>query len=412
MEKQIFSLLANNENGEAMPIAFPTQEETLRIEAFLTQHYMFRHNILSDKDEFAVIGTAADSDGASAWRVLDDRALNSIILRCRREGVCKNDPAPVVRLHVESDEAPLHHPAQEWFAALPEWDGHNRVAELFGRIPGITTEQICYCGIWMRSMVSHWLERDAQHGNETVPVLIGPQGCGKSTFCVRLMPECLREYAMDHFNLANKFDADVALTSSLLITIDEFDRFHANQQAHLKQALSRVKVNSRRAFGRNNDDKARFASFIATTNSLQPLTDPTGSRRFVCLRIPEGCIIDNVSPIDYEQLYAQVLHELNEGNRYWFTNEECREIERTNQPYRVTPDLDDMLASCFRRPEGSEEGEALLVKDIAHTLHENFPDFRLTQGNYIRLGACLKKLSFASIPHGHRGKAYRVARVA
>ena len=67
---------------------------------------------------------------------------------------------------------------------------------------------------WLRSVVAHWLQMDTIHGNECVPTLIGAQGCGKTTFFVRLLPPHLRAYYLDHLNLSNKFDKEMALTNN------------------------------------------------------------------------------------------------------------------------------------------------------------------------------------------------------
>ena len=114
-----------------------------------------------------------------------------------------------------------YNPIRDYLFALPTWDGQNRVAELFGRIPGITAEQIYWLSILMRSAVAHWLGMDTLHGNECIPTLIGSQGCGKSTFWRRILPPVLRQYFLDHINLGNKFDKEMALTNNLLVNLDE-----------------------------------------------------------------------------------------------------------------------------------------------------------------------------------------------
>ena len=403
--------LAANEETFGVAIASTNQEDTLRVEAFLKQNFKFRHNVLNEKDEFFTLNTT-DSDNASAcWELLDDRALNSIILQVRRSGICHGDPGPIIHLYVRSMASSLYNPVEEWLDRLPEWDGINRIAELYSRIPGITTEQIYWCGIWHRSMVAHWLQMDTLHGNETVPILIGHQGAGKSTFGIRLIPNELRQYAMDHFNMGNKFDADLALTNNLFVVLEEFDRFGPRQQAHLKQTLSRVKVNSRRAFGRVQDDRPRYASFMANTNCEHPLTDSTGSRRFICIRIPDGTYLDNESPIDYEQIYAQALHEIRHGARYWFTNDECREIEKANAPYHNSLDLNEMILNIYKKPANDEPSQRVLVADIAVALHRKFPEFKADQNGKSRIGKALRSMGFQ--PHDtNRGRAYHVVKLA
>ena len=76
--------------------------------------------------------------------------------------------------------------------------------------------------IWLFSAVAHWMKMDTMHGNECVPILIGEQGCGKSTFCNRLLPPELREYFFDHINFGNKLDFEMALTNGLMVNLDEF----------------------------------------------------------------------------------------------------------------------------------------------------------------------------------------------
>ena len=214
---------------------------------------------------------------------------------------------------------------------LPKWDGENHVAKLFNRLPGVDSELTGFLATWLRSVVAHWLQMDTIHGNECVPTLIGAQGCGKTTFFVRLLPPHLRIYYLDHLNLSNKFDKEMALTNNLLVNLDEFDAIPPSQHASLKQTLSKSKVNGRPIFGASQEDRPRYASFVATTNNPHPLTDVTGSRRYICLTIPEGKYIDNTGEIDYDQLYAQVLYELREQKSpYWFNNDEVARIQQLN----------------------------------------------------------------------------------
>ena len=233
-----------------------SQEGTLVIEQFLVENYRFRRNILNGKVEFATLPKVADTaEGLSnglneadlTFLPLTRKALNSIVIRAKRENVLeKGNPKTEIADYVESDEIPVYNPAQDFLSHLPQWDGQNHVGRLFSRIPGISTEQQNFLAIWLRSAVAHWLQMDMLHGNECVPTLIGDQGCGKTTFVRRLLPQHLREYYLDHLNLSNKFDKEMALTNNLFVNLDELDAIRPSQQSSLKQTLSVSKVNGRR----------------------------------------------------------------------------------------------------------------------------------------------------------------------
>lgn len=197
-------------------------ESTLVIEQFLKDNYLFRQNILSGKVEFAPLpeaGISADGLSTIKFQPLTQKALNSIVIHAKREHVLeKGSPKTEITEFLESNEIPVFNPVQVFFDGLPQWDGQNHVARLFSRLPGLSSEQHAFLAIWLRSMAAHWLQLDMLHGNECVPTLIGAQGCGKTTFVRRLLPPEMREYYLDHLNLSNKFDKEMALTNNLIVT--------------------------------------------------------------------------------------------------------------------------------------------------------------------------------------------------
>ena len=257
----------------------------------------------------------------------------------------------------------------------------------------MSSEQASFLAVWLRSAVAHWLQMDTLHGNECVPTLIGAQGCGKTTFLRRLLPKELREYYLDHLNLSNKFDKEMALTNNLLVNLDELDAIRPSQHAALKQTLSKSKVNGRPIYGTAQEDRPRFASFVATTNNPHPLTDATGSRRY--MTIPKGQFIDNSGDIDYEQLYAQVLYELQELKApYWFNNEEVARIQELNQEYMQKKDLAEMLTACFRKPKEGESVKTLNSTEILRMIQKEYPGTEGRHSTKIQLGLALKELGF------------------
>ena len=389
-----------------------SQEATLAIELFLMTNYRFRRNMLNGKVEFAILPKAdksanglscASNEADLGYRTLSQAALNSIVIRAKREQVLeKGSPKSEISEYVASEEIPEFNPVQQFLNNLPEWDGQNHVAKLFARIPGITSEQLNYLIIWLRSAVAHWRQMDMLHGNECVPTFIGAQGCGKTTFVRRLLPPELREYYLDHLNLSNKFDKEMALTNDLLVNLDELEAISNSQQASLKQTLSVSKVNGRPIFGRVQQDRPRFASFVATTNNRHPLKDATGSRRYICIQIPDGKLIDNTGEIDYQQLYAQVLYELQEQKApYWFNNDEVARIQHLNQEYMEKKDLAEMFTACFRQPAEGEVIKTMNCDEIISIMQRDYPTLQKTIGNKMKLGKAISALGFKHKEHSH-----------
>ena len=349
--------------------------------------------MLNGKVEFST--KPADGD-MPAWKPLTQSSLNSIIIRAKREQVCeKGSPKTDITEYVNSDEVAVFDPIADYLERLPAWDGENYVSRLFQRLPGLDSELQGYLAIWLRSVVAHWLQMDTVHGNECVPTLIGTQGCGKTTFVVRLLPPHLREYYLDHLNLSNKFDKEMALTNNLLVNLDELDAIRPCQHAALKQTLSKSKVNGRPIYGCSQEDRPRYASFVATTNNPHPLTDATGSRRYICLTIPEGKFIDNTGDIDYDQLYAQVLYELRVlKSPYWFNNDEVARIQELNLNYVEEKDIADIVGVCFRKPELGEQPKSMNCDGLLKIITKAYPSVKSNHSTKIYLGKAMRALGF------------------
>ena len=373
-------------------------ESVLIIEQFLNDNYRLRRNMLSGKVEFKM-----RSEMEADYRPLTQEALNSIIIRALREGLDEEcNPKADITMYVNSEEVRMYNPVLAFLNDLPQWDGQNHVAKLFSRLPGLSTEQLAFLAVWLRSTVAHWLQMDTMHGNEVVPVLIGAQGCGKTTFLRRLLPCQLREYYLDHLNLSNKFDKEMALTNNLLVNLDELEAIRPSQHAALKQTLSKNKVNGRPIFGKAQDDRPRYASFVSTTNNPHPLTDATGSRRYICISIPKGQLIDNTGDIDYEQLYAQVLYEIRELNApYWFNNEEVTRIQQLNLAYMQQKDIAEMVKVCFRKPKEGEKVKSMSTTEMLEIIRNAYPNVAVTTKAKVELGRALVSLDYERKEHSH-----------
>lgn len=146
--------------------------------------------------------------------------------------------------YVNSDRVPIYHPTS--FSWESSGLGRKRTHQaLAGRVPCDNPVWGDLFYRWFLSMVAHWMELDSEHGNSTTPLLVGGQGCGKSTFCLNLLPPVLRPYYTDSIDFGNRRGAELALHRYALINIDEFDSVKSSHQSFFEHILQKAVVNTR-----------------------------------------------------------------------------------------------------------------------------------------------------------------------
>jgi predicted P-loop ATPase len=316
---------------------------------YLHAHYTFRYNVLTEQTEMARL------DAPDAYYPVGQRELNTLSLEAQEAKVSCWDRD--VRRYVESERVGEYHPFTDYFAHLPEWDGTDRVTPLAGRV---TDDPVWTNGfhIWLRAAVAQYMGV-ATMGNSLMPILISQeQGWGKSTFCRNLLPEPLRRYYTENFDLGAT-TAEEKLSSFGQVNLDEMDRLTDKRMATLKNILQVSVINTRRAYHRSVQSLRRIASFIGTSNRRDLLTDRSGSRRFLCVELRHP--IDNQTPIDYPQLYAQLKAEVEAGQRTWLTKDEEAAVQSANRTYYRVSLEEDVFRQCFRFAERNEEGAVILT---------------------------------------------------
>ena len=352
----------------------PKQKRMMqRLSRYLKLHYAFRYNMLTERTECARLDMEkADEAHHLTYTPVDSRTLNGIALSAIENGVECWDRD--IKRYVESDHVQAYHPFELYFKNLPEWDGKDRVTELAKRVSDKDV-WIRSFHRWMLAVTAQWTGSGnrGRRANSVAPLLVSPtQGLGKSTFCRMLLPQELRDYFTESFDLTNASSAENKLASYGLINLDEFDRLPVSRMPQLKNLMQMEDLRVRRAYRRSAEALPRIASFIGTSNRRDLLTDLSGSRRFICVEVEHA--IDCTTPIDHAQLYAQLLHELNNGERCWFSKAEEAEIQAANRPfYRVTP-AEELISSCFAFAEAGEQGARLMsAADIYTVLKKKNP---------------------------------------
>lgn len=378
----------------------------MKTEAFLYQHYELRRNVITGVVQYRKL------DGYDyTFKDLTQQVMNSMTKRALKAGIDSWDK-DMNRL-VNSDEVPEYDPIYDYLLSLPKWNGKDHVGELIARLP-IDKEKTAddfpwqeMMRVWLRSMVAHWLGRDVSHGNALVPLIIGGQGCGKTSFCNILLPPELRDYFNDKVDFKNDTNLALGLSRFALINIDEFDSVKKSQQPVLKYLLSKSDIKMRLPYGKSIVMRRRYASFIATTNDRHPLIDNTGSRRFLCLPIENGALIDFLSSVNYEQLYAQLYHEVMSRERYWLTDEETQMLMRHNAKFQKVVTIDAMIASILRLPTTEESGEYVTGSEIIELILGQYPEFMPTKSTSLEIGRVMRTMGFKK-KHVTKGQVYLV----
>lgn len=362
---------------------------TLQTEGFLTLNYELRKNVLTGVPQYR------ERNGfGHDFEDLTEEAMNSMTLRALKVGLDTWDK-DINRL-VNSKGILRYDPLEDYLTNLPKWDGRDRVEALAGRVETGCPDFSHKLHVWLLSMVAHWLGKDRLHGNAIVPLLVGGQGCGKTTFASILLPPELRAYYNDKVDFRSESDIMSALSRFALINIDEFDSLKKSQQPILKYLLSKSEVKVRPAYGKVIEQRRRYASFIATTNLSRPLVDRTGSRRFICVQITPGTRIDTLTPVPYEQLYAQLLAEINQGKKYWFDEDETREIQECNAPFLRLDSITEMIDAVYLKPATEEQGEWMSLDEILHELQHHYPYLVISQNTHQVLGTLLREKGYTS----------------
>ena len=324
------------------------------VTAFLTSRYRFRFNVLTEETEVTNIANNIP-DTHLRYAKVDERWMNTLSMEAIETGIDCWDRD--IQRFVRSRRISEYHPFTAYFEQLPEWDGTDRVSALARRV---SDNPVWVNGFhrWMLGLSAQWMQfhpdtnnanraNSINRANSVAPLLVSSrQGLGKSTFCRLLMPDALKAYYTESYDLSSPASAEAKLAACGLINLDEFDKLSASKMPLLKNLMQASALNIRKAYKRSASALPRIASFIGTSNREDLLVDRTGSRRFLCVSLEHA--IDCVTPVEYEQLYAQLKAELLSGERSWFNKEEEQAIQQHNALFYKHIPEEEVFRLCFR----------------------------------------------------------------
>ena len=383
---------------------------------WLEENYLqfgsLRHDVVTDRLQIRMADSLEDGSAYSLefrdkenWRNLTDKDINTMVCQCVAEkGV--NISTNEMWTALKSDMVPAVHPLRAWLDGLrpytadqPDWidwvasqvcvknndqtedkiqqpkqldpttcSARNNTASGEGNNTTPSVDRlwrVCFKK-WFVAMVASWMKDEVV--NHTVLVLVGRQGIFKTTWLDNLIPPELRAYS-SKLPLSGQISKDdrLRLCENGMLNIDELDAMCGREMNIVKSLLTSTDVNERAAYGRLKERRVRLASFCASTNKREFLTDITGNRRWLPFEVES---IQNPfhTIIPYERLYAQAKALVEEGIfSYWFDMEEMEVLEAHNEEFRALENEEQLLPILFDIPaEG--KGEFMTTAEISDKL--------------------------------------------
>ena len=383
---QADEIVPSKETPDEVTIKLPA---IVVIENFLRKHYDFRFNEVTMRIEYK-------PKAAAAFELLSDYKLNSIYRELKLNSLKTN--VSELRSIINSDFVPQFNPFKNYFDNLPQWDRRtDYIAQLAATVSTTHDQLWAKClKKWLVAMVGSAIQEEIV--NHTVVVFSGPQGIGKSTWILNLVPVELKNYVFSGTINPNSRDTLVQISECILVNMDELESLSKSQIGELKELITKSAVRIRRAYGFHVENMPRRASFSGSVNDKEFLNDTTGNRRFLCFEVTN---IQYNHGISMDQVFSQAYALFRSGFQFWFDSAEIEEITANNEQFQNVPFEEELLLTYYE-PVPKEESKLFLsTTDIASNLAEH-RKFNITNASKINLGRALHKHKFVRVKKGGR----------
>ena len=394
---------ADNSSGDVDKEGKELSDNIMSMIGFLCKKYDFRYNSVMKCTEYR-----PKEKDYWGYQPVDARVQKRMTLEVQLANIRVS--IKDVRNYLESDLLSTYNPVENFlFKCEGKWDGKDHIRALARTVPTDNPYWEDWFYTWFLAMVDQWRAYShRKYGNSVAPLLISKQGYNKSTFCRSLVPPELQWGYNDNLVLSEKRQVLQAMCQSLVINLDEFNQISPQvQQGFLKNIIQLPSVKIKPPYGSHVQEFPRMASFIATSNMEDILSDPSGNRRFLGVELT-GPINVSQRP-NYEQLYAQALSALRAGEKTYFDAEQTRQIMANNRKFEVVSPVDQYFDLYFDLTDDAKQGEYLTAAEI-------FQELKSHIGSSLKLNSLIafgRKLSQMPTIHRKRfndGMRYLVVR--
>jgi len=348
----------------------------------LKEVYVFRHNLGNKKMEFHL------SD-ETKFKNLTDTDFNSIRVKLNLNGIpCSKENLKTI---IFSDLWEQYDPYQEFLEGLPEWDGHDYIADLASTIKTDDDKYWEWClRKWLVALVGSLASEDTV--NQTAIIFCGEQGVGKSTWFKRIVPPDLKNYYDGGYMDPKDKETLIKLSELCVFNMDELENLKPKNVEAIKELITKPSMYLRRAYTTLSQNYVRRCSFCGTANGINILHDITGNRRFLCQNVLK-CDF-NLKEFNHNQLYAQAYQLFRTGFQYWLDMTEQKIVEKQNARFRAIS-IEEELVNTYYIPckDGDEGAKRLQAHEILSILQSKANCGRLSS---VTIGKLLSSKGFVS----------------
>ena len=378
-------------------------DNIMRMIGFLCKKYDFRYNSVMKFTEYR----PKDKD-YWGYQPVDTRVQKRMTLEVQLANIRVS--IKDVRNYLESDLLSTYNPVEDFlFKCAGKWDGKDYIRALARTVPTDNPYWEDWFYTWFLAMVNQWRSYShRKYGNSVAPLLISKQGYNKSTFCRSLVPPELQWGYNDNLVLSEKRQVLQAMCQALLLNLDEFNQISPQvQQGFLKNIIQLPSVKMKPPYGSHVQEFPRMASFIATSNMEDILSDPSGNRRFLGVELTGPIDVSQLP--NYEQLYAQALAALQAGEKTYFDAEQTKLIMASNRKFEVISPVDQYFNLYFDLTDDVKQGEYLTAAEIFQELKSHIGS-SVKLSNLISFGRKLSQMPSIHRKRFNDGMRYLVVR--
>ena len=378
-------------------------DNIMRMIGFLCKKYDFRYNSVMKFTEYR----PKDKD-YWGFQPVDARVQKRMTLEVQLANIRVS--IKDVRNYLESDLLSTYNPVENFlFKCMGKWDGKDHIRALARTVPTDNPHWEDWFYTWFLAMVDQWRSYShRKYGNSVAPLLISKQGYNKSTFCRSLVPPELQWGYNDNLVLSEKRQVLQAMCQALLLNLDEFNQISPQvQQGFLKNIIQLPSVKMKPPYGSHVQEFPRMASFIATSNMEDILSDPSGNRRFLGVELTGPIDVSQLP--NYEQLYAQALAALQAGEKTYFDAEQTKLIMASNRKFEVISPVDQYFNLYFDLTDDAKLGEYLTAAEIFQELKSHIGS-SVKLSNLISFGRKLSQMPSIHRKRFNDGMRYLVVR--